>query len=140
MNKGYHTLKYEDNQWKEAPDVRKLVTSRELGHIVWFRRKFKYDVNDLYSAPLQFKTQQADQRLTIYVNGRAVARYDILGPQKEFYIPEAFLNKGEENILSIILEGPAFYDELQSGYRRAYMHSPEIEQVYVSKTNYLKIV
>ena len=51
-----------------------------------FRRKFKYDINNLYSAPLQFKPEQADQRLTIYVNDKAVARYDILGLQQEFFI------------------------------------------------------
>lgn len=133
MNSGYQTLKFDDKNWNAAPNVEKFVTDKELGHIVWFRRKFKYDVGDSFSAPIQFKTKEADQRLTIYVNGKAVARYDILGPQQEFYIPDSFLNKGDDNILSIILECPAFYDELQGGYRRGYMYNPEIQQIFVAQ-------
>lgn len=133
MNQGYHTLKFNDAGWPKAPNVEKFVTAKEMGHVVWFRRKFRYDIGDEFHAPIRFKTREADQRLTVYINGRAVARYDILGPQQEFHIPEAFLNQGDENVLSIILECPAFYDELQGGYRRGYMYQPEIEQVFVAK-------
>lgn len=137
MNDGYHTLKYDDLRWMDAPCVEKFVASKELGHIVWFRRQFKYDIGEDFSAPIQFKTKEADQRLTIYVNGNAVARYDILGPQEQFYIPESFLIKGDDNILAIILECPAFYDEMQSGHRRGYMYNPEIEPIFVAKKHTL---
>jgi hypothetical protein len=140
MNEGYHTLQYDEDGWEKAPEVEKFVTAKELGHVVWFRRKFRYDIGEGFSAPLRFKTKEADQRLTIYVNGRATARYDNLGPQQEFYIPESFLNKGGENVLSIILECPAFYDELQGGYRRGYMYNPQIEQIFVAKRHELKFM
>jgi hypothetical protein len=139
INEGFHTPEYNDDKWLTAPDAEKLVTSPELGHIVWFRRKFTYKTIEGVSAPIVFKTKEADQRLTVYVNGRATARYDILGPQQEFYIPEAFLNPARENILAIVLECPAFYDELQSGYRRGYMYNPEIAPKFVTKKESIKI-
>jgi hypothetical protein len=138
MNNGFQTLAYDDKSWNSIPDVPKFVTAPELGHIVWFRRKFKYIIGDNFEAPIQFITLQADQRLTVYVNGRAVARYDILGPQQEFYIPETFINDGE-NILAVILECPGFYDELQGGYRRGYMYNPQLRQRYVAKKGILSI-
>lgn len=133
INQGYHTWEYDDSAWHSVPAARKIVAAPEMGHIVWFRRRFRYDIGDKISAPIHLKIQEADQRLTVYVNGKPVARYDILGPQKEFYIPESYLKPGEDNVISIILECPAFYDELQSGFRRGYMIAPEIAQIYVSK-------
>jgi len=140
INRGYHTLEYNDELWNSIPDVKKFVAGPKMGHIVWFRRKFKYDIGKPFSVPLILKTKKADQRLTVYVNGRAVARYDILGPQEKFYIPEAFLNPGENNMLSIILECPAFYDELQSGYRRGYMYNPVLKPDYVAKKVCMEIM
>lgn len=140
ISRGYHTLEYNDELWNSIPDVRKFVVGRKLGHIVWFRRKFKYDIGKPFSAPLMFRTKKADQRLTVYVNGRAVGRYDMLGPQEEFYIPEAFLNPGEDNVLSVILECPAFYDELQSGYRRGYMYNPVLKPDYIAKKVCMEIM
>lgn len=133
INKGYHTWEYDDSAWHKVPNARKIVAAPEMGHIVWFRRHFRYDIGDKISAPIHLKVKEADQRLTVYVNGKSVARYDILGPQKEFYIPESFLKPGEDNVIAMILECPAFYDELQSGFRRGYMIAPEIDQIYVSK-------
>jgi len=140
INRGYHTLEYNDELWNSIPDARKFVVGYKLGHIIWFRRKFRYDIGEFFSAPLMFKTKKADQRLTVYVNGWAVARYDILGPQEKFYIPEAFLNPGGDNVISIILECPAFYDELQSGYRRGYMYKPVLKPDYIAKKVCMEIM
>lgn len=140
INKGYHKLTYDDASWNRIPLAEKFVVAPQMGHVVWFRRTFKYDVKDNFSAPISFKTGAADQRITFYVNGKPVGRYDILGPQQEFYIPEAYISKGGENVISIVLECPAFYDELQGGYRRGYMQNPEINQIYVAKNITVKII
>ena len=140
INRGYHLLQYTDESWNSIPDVRKFVIGHELGHIVWFRRRFKYNFGETFIAPLILKVGEADQRLTIYVNGRAVGLYDILGPQREFYIPEPFLNQGKNNVLSVILECPALYDELQSGYKRGYMYNLELRPNYVAKEVCMKIL
>jgi hypothetical protein len=134
MNAGYHTLAYDNSSWQTAPDVEKFVIAKELGHVIWFRRNFRYNLNDKFSAPLKFYTKEADQRLTMYINGKPVARYDILGPQQEFHIPESYINRDGENVISFILESPAFYDELQGGFRRGYIYSPVVEPAYVSES------
>ena len=133
INKGYHRLEFDDSGWNECPPAQKYVPAPEMGHIVWFRRKFRYNTGHGFSAPIRLRIEEADKRLTIYVNGKAVALYDILGPQQDFYIPESFINMNGENVISIILECPGFYDELQSGYRRGYLIEPGVKQVYVAR-------
>ena len=59
MNEGYHTLNYQDSGWQTIPDVEKFRVSKELGHIVWLRRKFRYNQNKDFSAPLKFHTKEA---------------------------------------------------------------------------------
>jgi hypothetical protein len=139
MAAGYTTLEYDDSSWAVAPNVEKFVTGKELGHIVWFRRNFKYNVGEAFTAPLKFIPIKADQRLTVYVNGKPVARYDALGPQEEFYIPDSYINQEAENVISIILECPGFYEEIMSGYRRGFMYNPILTQGYVSKKVRLEI-
>ena len=129
---GFHTLEYKDESWQTAPDVRKLVVGREMGHVVWFRRHFTYDPAEGYSAPLQIIPIKADERLLIYVNGRPVAQYDIIGPQEEFYIPDCYLKEGD-NVIAMVLECPGFFEEIMSGYRRGYLYNPIVQPSYVSK-------
>ncbi len=131
-NAGYHTLEFDDSAWQTAPDVEKLVVGREMGHVVWFRRHFVYNPSEGYSAPLQLIPVKADERLLIYVNGKPVAQYDIIGPQEEFYIPDSYLKDGE-NVVSMVLECPGFFEEIMSGYRRGYMYNPIVRPSYVSK-------
>ena len=75
---------------------------------------------------------KADERLLIYVNGKPVAQYDIIGPQEEFYIPDCYLEEGD-NVISMVLECPGFFEEIMSGYRRGYLYSPAVQPSYVSK-------
>lgn len=139
INDGYHTLGYDDSNWNTVPEAEKFVPSEKLGHIIWLRRKFRYSLDGTFSAPLQFHTKEADQRLTIYVNGKPIGRYDILGPQQNFHIPESYLRADGENVLSVILECPAFYDELQSGFRRGYLYRPSLKPSYISMKSEIKL-
>lgn len=132
-NHGFHTSEYDDAQWQNAPDVEKLVVGRELGHVVWFRRHFHYNPAAGYHAPLQIVPIQADERLLIYVNGKPVAQYDIIGPQEEFYIPDSYLHPNGDNVISMVLECPGFFEEIMSGYRRGYTYNPIVQPSYVSK-------
>ncbi len=132
-NNGYHTTGYDDSGWQEAPEARKFVAGREMGHVIWFRRHFTYNPADGYTAPLYIVPLKADERLLIYVNGKPVAQYDITGPQEKFYIPCPYLDIGGDNVISMVLECPGFFEEIMSGYRRGYMYNPVIEPAYVSK-------
>jgi hypothetical protein len=133
MAEGFTGTAFNDSAWRVAPDVDKFVAGKEMGHIVWFRRHFKYSVGQSFSAPLKFVPHRADERLTVYCNGWPVARYDILGPQEEFYVPDSYIDPKGDNVLTVILECPGFYEEIMSGFRRGYMYNPALEPSYVSE-------
>jgi beta-galactosidase len=133
INDGFTKNAFDDSEWRTAPEADKFVVGREMGHIVWFRRHFKYSVGQTFSAPLMFIPNRADERLTVYCNGWPVARYDILGPQKEFYIPDSYIDPAGDNVLTVILECPGFYEEIMSGFRRGYMYNPALKPGYVSE-------
>ncbi|MBZ5565380.1 MAG: beta galactosidase jelly roll domain-containing protein, partial [Acidobacteriia bacterium] len=47
---------------------------------------------------------EADRDALLYLNGKFLGRYSILGPQKEFYLPEPFLaSGGSRNVLTFVL-------------------------------------
>ncbi|MCL2763480.1 MAG: beta-galactosidase [Treponema sp.] len=133
MADGFTKLACNDSGWRTAPKAKKLVTDKELGHIVWFRRNFTCSAAAEFSAPLEYIPLGADERLTAYVNGWPLARYDILGPQENFFIPESYTNINGDNVLSVILECPGFYEEIGSGYRRGFMMAPELVHSYIAK-------
>ncbi len=49
-------------------------------------------------------TFEAGRDALLYLNGKFVGRYVAIGPQKDFYLPEPYLNfAGSKNILTIVL-------------------------------------
>jgi hypothetical protein len=136
----YADLSYNDSEWSIAPDAGKHVIGRELGHIVWLRRHFTCSVEKDFNTALQYIPIGADERLTAFVNGYPVARYDILGPQEKFYIPQAYLNLNKDNVLAVILECPGFYEEIMSGFRRGFMMSPQLTYSYISREILLTMI
>ena len=134
MSKDFMQRECDERNWKRiSPSVEKFFVDKNLGHIVWFRRHFIYNPGEKFSAPLIFSIENADERLTVYVNGKPIARYDTIGPQKVFYIPDSYIDTSGDNVISIILECPGFYEELMGGFRRGYMNKPDIAQIYISK-------
>lgn len=139
MRAGFTTLGYDDTSWQTAPDVEKLVVQAKMGHLVWFRRHFQYHPAKGFSAPLSIGPMEADEHVTMYINGKPLALYDVLGPQLNFYIPDSYIDPNGDNVLSLILEGPGFREEIMSGYRRAYMVNPGVAPSYVSKDAILEL-
>ncbi|MCL2411504.1 MAG: beta-galactosidase [Treponema sp.] len=133
LTEGFTKTSFDDSLWITAPNADKFVVGKEMGHIVWFRRHFKYSAGETFCAPLKFVPHRADERLTVYCNGWPVARYDILGPQEEFFIPDSYIDPTKDNVLTVILECPGFYEEIMSGFRRGYMYNPHLEPFYVSQ-------
>ena len=136
---GFTAPSYDDSWWDDAPEAEKYVIEKDMGLIVWFRRRFRYRHGASFIAPLKFVPGKADERLTFYINGRPLGRYDVLGPQEDFYIPDPYVNKDGENAIAIILECPGFYEEIMSGFRRGYMHNPIVTQVYTAKRATLRL-
>jgi hypothetical protein len=65
-------------------------------------------------------TFEAARDALLYLNGRFVGRYVTVGPQKDFYLPDPFLNAGgEKNVLTVVL---AYAD--RPGYIRTLRVAP----------------
>jgi hypothetical protein len=71
-------------------------------------------------------TFEAGRDALLYLNGRFVGRYMTIGPQKDFYLPEPFLNAGtsSKNVLTVVL---AYTD--QPGHIRTLRVAPYDEYV-----------
>lgn len=48
--------------------------------------------------------------------------------------PDVYLNRDGDNVISMVLECPGFFEEIMSGYRRGYLYNLMAQPSYVSKT------
>ncbi|MFH1369217.1 MAG: beta-galactosidase [Elusimicrobiota bacterium] len=131
LNLGYHTKGFDDSRWAKAPSGYRFLADESLGNLIWLRRRFKYDKQEGWQAPVKLTIPRAEERCYIYVNGKAVGKYESIGPQNDFYVPETFLEK--DNVLAIVVEGPGFHNVLLEGYNPAYLEEPTIEPFYTAK-------
>ncbi len=89
----------------------------------WYRTEFA-----LPSAPAEWSIPwklafEADRDALLYLNGKFLGRYSILGPQKEFYLPAPYLaSGGGRNVLTFVL---AYTDH--PGHVRALRAAPYTE-------------
>jgi hypothetical protein len=93
--------------WKS----RTLTPGGTLGHLVpcnlpaftWCRAEFDLEKPaEEWFAPWKLTFEAACDAL-FYLNDKFVGRYVTVGPQKDFYLPEPFLNFGGKNALTIVL-------------------------------------
>jgi len=69
----------------------------------WCRAEFPMEKpQEQWFAPRQL-TFEADRDALVYLNGKFVGRYVTEGPQKDFYLPEPYLNFGKRNVLTMLL-------------------------------------
>lgn len=135
--KGYQELDFDDSKWNQAPSAEKYVFSKEMGELIWFRRKFKILSQKDIDFSVRLRIEYAFERCIIYVNGRALGKYESVGPQNDFYIPKSFLQN--KNVLAIILEGPGFHPVKESGFLPPILKNPVIGFYYFSKKTNTKI-
>ena len=110
--------------WLTFTQTNKYVCHQEAGDLVWFRRRFDFNIKKGWYAPIGLKINGASERLIIYINGRLIGKYENIGPQDVFYIPEPFLQK--KNILAVILEGPGFNQFKPTEFKPGYFAEPEL--------------
>ncbi|KPK41403.1 MAG: hypothetical protein AMJ78_05605 [Omnitrophica WOR_2 bacterium SM23_29] len=120
---GYAERNYDDSGWQKvkAGQGHKYVVTEEIGTILWMRRKFKFRTKKNWKFAVRLTIPKAEQRCFICINGKIIGWFEAIGPQHEFYVPEPFLQ--EENVLSIILEGP----------KNSYIVEPEIGTFYETR-------
>ncbi|MDD5546342.1 MAG: beta-galactosidase [Candidatus Omnitrophica bacterium] len=129
--KGYHEPEIDENGWKISPSAKKYVFAKEMGELVWYRRRFKFLPRKGGTCALKLTIDHAFERCVIYLNGRALGKYESVGPQNDFYIPEPFLRA--ENTLAILVEGPGFHPVKGSGFVPPVLKDPRIGFYYAAK-------
>lgn len=131
IDKGFHKAGFDDSKWKKAAPAQRFTADESLGSLLWLRRGFSYEKKDGWQAPVKLTIPKAEERCMIYLNGQALGKYESLGPQTEFYVPETMLEK--DNVLAIVLEGPGFHNVLQGGFNPPYIEEPQLSTWYAAK-------
>ncbi|MBN1409552.1 MAG: beta-galactosidase [Spirochaetales bacterium] len=102
--KGYMTGDFNDKDWMSVPAGKKYIMEKELGTILWMRRRFSFSAKPGWSFALRLTIPEAEQRCILYLNGKALGWFEAVGPQHDFYIPDNWLK--ETNTVAVCLEGP----------------------------------
>lgn len=129
--RGYHEPDCNEAQWKKAHAARKYVFPEEMGELVWYRRKFRFLPRKGGVCALKLTIDHAFERCIIYLNGKALGKYESVGPQNDFYIPESFLR--DDNTVAIMVEGPGFHPVKEFGFVPPVLKDPKIGFYYTAK-------
>jgi len=119
--------------WKPA-DLNDVATSKELvPAFTWCRAEFALpSAVPGWSAPWKVAFEAARDAL-LYLNGKFIGRYVTAGPQKDFFLPEAYFVTGAKtkNILTVMLayaDHPGYIRTLRVGpYEEFSAHRTRIE-------------
>jgi hypothetical protein len=138
LHKGYEKPDFDDRDWSTSKPAGKYVMTEEMGDFVWYRRWFKFTKKEGINYALKVRIGSAMERCTLYLNGRPLGKYESVGPQNDFYIPETFLE--EENLLSIIIESSGVHPVKGHGFMPPILNDPVLDFYYTTKEVYLELV
>ncbi|MFN4178767.1 MAG: beta-galactosidase [Armatimonadota bacterium] len=96
----WHTDKVPDQSWRKI-FVGQKPPARE-GNIIWYHARFTLPKVEDWNIPWRL-VLYASGNGNIWLNGQHIGRYQEQGPQREFYLPECWLNFEGENLLAIAL-------------------------------------
>ena len=99
----YYDAGYVDSSWQEVKLgswSKRAQDADEFDGIGWYRLEFNIDIPEQYYIPLKFKLLAKTDAL-IYLNGEILGRYNDIGWQREFYMPQCWLNANGSNIITI---------------------------------------
>lgn len=103
---GYYRTTFSDFPWKTISLGNwKLndTKSKDYNGILWYRMDFDLDLPEDWSVPLQLVLRAKTQAL-IYLNGKLLSRYQEHAPQQEFYLPDSWLNRNDENNITVAVQ------------------------------------
>jgi len=99
-HENWHSDKASDRSWRKI-SVGEKPPARE-GSVVWYRARFTVPKVENWNIPWRLVLHASGDG-NIWLNGIHIGRYQEQGPQREFYLPECWLNFDGENLLSIVL-------------------------------------
>ena len=103
QQRGYHRPDFDDSAWPLAKmgDWKKWIPGCEtFDGIGWYRVEFDSRVPPDWTIPLKLCLKVNTDAL-IYLNGRIVGRYNGIGWQREFYLPDCWLNPRGKNVIAL---------------------------------------
>jgi hypothetical protein len=117
QRRGYHRADYDAQHWQLAKlgDWKKWIAGCEgFDGIGWYRVEFPSRVPAEWSIPLKLSLKVNTDAL-VYLNGQIVGRYNGIGWQREFYLPDCWLNASGENVIALAVRnagGPGGLSEV----------------------------
>jgi hypothetical protein len=122
---------FDDSAWEVAGS--KNDTSPHTG-ITWYRTTFSMPSIEGWIVPWRLHVE-ATGDMQIWLNGRLLGRYYAVGPQEDFYMPDAWLNSGKENSLVLVIR-PSGHEEVTPQLREVTV-SPYAE--YIAQKHEIKL-
>ena len=103
QNDGYFKKDYDAGHWAEVRlgNWKTNVTGTDnFDGIGWYRLEFDPRLPEGWTIPLKLCLDVRTHAL-IYLNGVIVGRYNVGGWQREFYLPECWLNPNGKNVIAL---------------------------------------
>ena len=103
QQQGYHRPDYDATAWPQVKmgDWKKWIPGCEtFDGIGWYRVEFESRPPSPWNIPLKLRLKVNTDAL-IYLNGRIVGRYNGIGWQREFYLPDCWLNPKGKNVIAL---------------------------------------
>jgi Glycosyl hydrolases family 35/Beta-galactosidase, galactose-binding domain len=95
----------DDTQWQNVSIAPEATTSRDDALLVWYRLKFELQpLKPGLWVPWRLRMNATGNGF-LYLNGHPLGRYWEAGPQRDFFLPECWLNfgPGRTNVLALSL-------------------------------------
>jgi glycosyl hydrolase family 35/beta-galactosidase-like protein len=96
-------VNYSGAQWQSATIAAPASDVPLTPSFTWCKAEFRVEqLGEEWFAPCKL-TFESDRDALLYLNGRFIGRYVTVGPQKDFYLPEPYLDFGKKNTLTFVL-------------------------------------
>lgn len=110
QSQGFQHARLDDAGWTKAT----LGADAKMSGVAWYRLNFPLDLPAGWAVPLKL-TLDVGTDAIIYLNGILIGRYNARDWQRDFFLPEPWLNKKGSNTLSIAVRSI----EADGGLRKA---------------------
>lgn len=80
---------------------------KQKSFLAWYKLKFTVSQEENCIAPLKLILPKIPGTALIFLNGRHIGRYQDIGPQTEFYLPEPYIKINEENDITLMIDSYA---------------------------------
>ncbi|HBG26530.1 MAG: hypothetical protein A2Y10_01035 [Planctomycetes bacterium GWF2_41_51] len=101
-DQSYFKPEFDDREWINVPlgNWKNIPELESYNGVCWYRLSFALDLKDEWQIPLYVEANISNNAL-IYLNGKLIGRYHHVDWQREFYLPDSWLNRHGLNVITI---------------------------------------